>query len=122
MASEFGELLAELVGTVPGAVGAVFVDWDGEAVDQFGHIPEMDIRIIGAHWGIVVNLTKQILKKNRYGKPDMIILSSEKREVIIQTVTPDYFVVLTMKRGTHLGHALKEVTRVSKAIREEMGY
>ncbi len=122
MASEFGELLAELVGTVPGAIGAVFVDWDGEAVDQFGHIPELDIRIIGAHWGIVVNLTKRMLQNREYGKPEIIILSSEKRDVIIKTVTPEYFVVLTMKRGAHLGHALKEMSRVSDSIRHEMGW
>lgn len=122
MASEFGELLAELVGTVPGAVGAVFVDWDGESVDQFGHIPELDIRIIGAHWGIVVNLTRRLLEKSKYGKPEEIILSSEKRDVIIKTVTPEYFVVLTMKRGAHLGYALKEMTRVTHLIRAEMGW
>jgi predicted regulator of Ras-like GTPase activity (Roadblock/LC7/MglB family) len=121
MASEFAEILAELVGGIPGAVGAVFVDWDGEAVDQFGHIPEFDIRVFGAHWGIIVNLVKQLLSSKEYGRTQLIILSSERRDVLIQTVSSDYFVILSMKRGSHLGMAIKQLDRVSAALREEMG-
>jgi predicted regulator of Ras-like GTPase activity (Roadblock/LC7/MglB family) len=121
MASEFGEILAELVGGIPGAVGAVFVDWDGEAVDQFGHIPEFDIRIIGAHWGAILNLIKNLLRNKKLGAPHLIMFSSEKREVLVQSITAEYFVVLSMKRGSHLGHAIKQLEAVVRALRREMG-
>lgn len=120
MPSEFGELLAELVGFIPGAVGAVFLDWEGEAVDQFGHIPELDIRLQGAHWGVVLNLVTNVLGKDRFGNTQWIILGGEIVDVLIHAVTTDYFIVLIMRHGSHLAKALKELKRVTSAMLQEM--
>ncbi|MCD6496901.1 MAG: hypothetical protein J7M25_01170 [Deltaproteobacteria bacterium] len=116
MASEFAEMLAALVGGVPGAVGAVFIDWEGEAVDQFGHIPEMDIKLIGAHWGVVLNLIKNMLSPQLLGNAHQIILSSDKADIIVQVVDKDYCIVLAMKESSHLGMALHQLERTSVEI------
>jgi len=120
MTSEFAEILAELVGVVPGAVGAVFVDWEGEAVDQFGHIPEMDIKLIGAHWGVVLNLIKTLLSPKFLGKTRQIILSSDRADIIVQVVDKDYCIVLAMKESSHLGTALHQLERTSGEISSHM--
>ncbi len=120
MASEFAEVLAELVGGTPGAMGAVFIDWEGESVDQFGHIPELDIRLMGAHWGIILNQIKSLTDKHALGQPRSIMLSSEQADVIIQTITEDYCVVLTMKKGSHLATAMRELDRAVESIRKMM--
>ena len=49
--SAFGAILEEMVRRVPGAVGAVFADWEGEPVDQFAHIPPLDIQLVGRALG-----------------------------------------------------------------------
>ena len=120
MASEFGEVLADLVGGTPGALGAVFIDWEGESVDQFGHIPEFDIRIMGAHWGIILNQVKTITERHGLGLPTSIMLSNEQSDVIIRTITEDYYVVLALKKGAHLATALKELDRAVSAIETMM--
>ena len=120
MPSEFGEILAEMVGLIPGAVGAVFVDWEGESVDQFAHIPELDIRLIGAHWGVVLNLVREVLKPEKFGHTKSIILSGDKIDVVLHSVTPEYYVVLAMNHGSHLATALKELDRCTVAILKEM--
>jgi predicted regulator of Ras-like GTPase activity (Roadblock/LC7/MglB family) len=120
MPSLFGEFLCELVGTVPGALGAVFLDWEGEAVDQFSHIPLMDILLVGAHWGVVLRIVQDFLGKHQLGEPRVLILNGEKHDIIIRTITDEYCVVLAMRSGTHLARALSAVDRVTDKIWEEM--
>ncbi len=50
MSSAFSAILERLVLGVPGLVGAVFADWDGEPVDQFSHAATDEIQIMGAQW------------------------------------------------------------------------
>lgn len=120
MPSLFGELLSELVGSIPGALGAVFIDWEGEAVDQFSHIPVMDILLVGAHWGVVLRLVKELLQKHRWGEPRMILLNGPDREILIKPITEDYCVVLAMRSGAHIASALEILERIAARIREEM--
>ena len=120
MASEFGEILSELVGLIPGAVGAIFLDWEGEAVDQFGHIPEFDIKFSGAHWGVVLNHVRRVLQHGRYGRVEHVFLGGEMVDIIIKPVTREYYIVLTMKHGSHLATAFRELARVTTAIQKAM--
>lgn len=120
MPSLFGEMLAELVGTIPGAVGAVFVDWEGEAVDQFSHIPPFDIQLLGAHWGIVLRLIQETLTRHEAGAVRRVLVNGQDHDIVIQSVTEEYCVVLALHAGTHLATALDCLDRVSESIRQEM--
>ena len=46
--SPFGVILKEVVGQVPGSLGAVLVAGDGEPVDQFTLAEPIDVQIAGA--------------------------------------------------------------------------
>jgi len=120
MPSLFGEILSELVGTVPGALGAVFLDWEGEAVDQFSHIPLMDILLVGAHWGVVLRIVQDFLRKHDWGLPQTVILNGEQHDVIIRAITDEYCLVFITRSGAHLATALDAMDRVVVDIRKEM--
>lgn len=120
MSSAFAEILAELVGSIPGAIGAVFLDWEGEAVDQFAHVPTMDILLEGAHWGVVLRMVHGLTRKHGWGDVKMILLQGHGHEIIIRPVTREYCVVLTMRSGTHTASALEALERITERILEEM--
>jgi predicted regulator of Ras-like GTPase activity (Roadblock/LC7/MglB family) len=120
MPSAFAEILAELVGQIPGALGAVFLDWDGEAVDQFSHIPLFDILLVGAHWSIVLRLVHELVEKHAWGNTQLVVLNGPETDIIIKPITDDYAVVLAMKSGHHLAHAISAIDSVTGAIEREM--
>ncbi len=120
MPSAFAEILAELVGEIPGALGAVFLDWDGEAVDQFSHIPLFDILLVGAHWGIVLRHVNNLLENHAWGATQLVVLNGPKTDILIKPITEDYAIVLAMKAGHHLAHAISAMDSVTAAIEGEM--
>ena len=107
--SAFAEILQRMVERVPGAVGAIFADWDGEAVDQFAHIPPLEIQLIGAHWGVVLTLATERLGRVGAGMVDEIWVEGDNGIVLVRRVTDRYFVVLTAKREVHLATARREL-------------
>jgi predicted regulator of Ras-like GTPase activity (Roadblock/LC7/MglB family) len=118
--SAFGEILKQLVERVPGAIGAVFADWDGEPVDQFAHIPPIEIQIVGAHWGIVWHQATTRLSSRGLGPIEELLIEGERAIVLVRAVTAQYFVVLAIKREAHLGTARRELVRGAQTLLEEM--
>ncbi|HEY7954749.1 MAG TPA: roadblock/LC7 domain-containing protein [Polyangia bacterium] len=118
--SAFGDILREMVERVPGAVGAIFADWEGEAVDQFAHIPPLDIQLVGAHWGIVFNVAKRSLARVGAGAVEELWVEGERALVLVRRVTDRYYVVLATTPSAHLGTARRELERSAQTLLGEM--
>ncbi len=111
----FSSLLHQLITDLPGALRAVFVDWEGEAVGQTGDDPDA-ARLMGAHWGVVHGLAK----KNMAVPVEGLVLSFEDRHVVVKPVADGYLVVCETSRRTSPGQALWACARTATLIREEM--
>lgn len=120
MSSPFSDILRRVVETVPGAIGAVFADWEGEPVDQFSHAEAYDIQVLGAHWGIVLAQITRSLKKLAYGGVREIWIEGAQTTFVLYTVTEAYFVLLAAQSGTNLGGARRELERALVLLRSEM--
>jgi hypothetical protein len=59
--SAFTTILETLVESCPDSVGAVLVDCEGESVDYAGELAAFDLKLIGAHWQI---LMRQLTENN----------------------------------------------------------
>ena len=118
--SAFGDLLQQMVERVPGAVGAVFADWEGEPVDQFAHIPPLDIQLVGAHWGVVWSQAAERLGAHQLGSVEELLIEGDRAIVLVRSVTDRYFVVLAIEREAHLGTARRELERGAGILRSEM--
>ena len=118
--STFGDILRELVERVPGAIGAVFSDWEGEPVDQFAHVPALEIQLVGAHWGVVWSQASSRLGRHGLGAVEELLIEGERAIVLVRSVTDRYFVVLATKRDAHLGTARRELIRIADTLRGEM--
>ncbi len=118
--SAFGDILEAMVRRVPGAVGAVFADWEGEPVDQFAHIEPLEIQLVGAHWGVVWSQAAARLARHRLGAVEELLIEGERAIVLVRSVTDRYFVVLATRRDAHLATARRELERGAATLRSEM--
>lgn len=116
----FSNILEKLVQALPGALGAAFIDWEGEAVDTFCRIRTDEIRLIAAHWGIIYRQVRSALTKVDLDAPRELILDFGSQQVVIRRVTDDYVVVVALNRGSNLGRALGMLSWAEKKLREQM--
>ena len=116
----FRELLARLVAAVPGAQGAILADWEGEAVDQHGLMDDYELKVLGAHKGIILHNMREILTRLGDDRLSEIIITTTHAQMLILPVTSDYFLVVTLDRSDSLGRALFEARRCIQALQREI--
>jgi predicted regulator of Ras-like GTPase activity (Roadblock/LC7/MglB family) len=122
----FTPILRGMLAEVPEAVGTVFAAWDGEAVDEVAARPSrgqsvpFDLRLFGAHWGVILNHVRSALRTFHYGDPAEMILQHERFDVLIHAVADRYYVIIALRAGCNLARALREIRRGARAIAAEM--
>lgn len=122
MSTAFGDILAEVVEALPGSRGAVFVDWEGEAVDEVSAVADdvHDLRLLAAHWAITYYQAHAVLAKHGLGAPDEVVLRFERQQILLHRVTDDYLVVLSLEIDAHLGRAQNLLRQVGPRLRGAM--
>ena len=119
--NSFNDILQRMVESVEGATGAVFVDFEGEAVGEFARdLPQLEIRIVGAQWGVVWAELQRSFARARLGPAYELIVNGEHASVIVRQVTAEYYVVLAVGKSAHLAMAMVEIERGVQALRAEM--
>ena len=117
----FSTILRDLVDGVPGAAGAVFADWEGESVGEYApELPSLEIRIIGAQWGLVWTALHGALDRSLAGAPEELVVRGQRGLVLVQRVTPEYYVVLTIGPAGHLATARLALRESAARLRAEM--
>ena len=120
MITAFTEILRQTVEQVPGAIGAIFADWEGEAVDSFAPGAHDDILVLGAHYGVILHHVQSALGLSHFGHAEEIIVQHQKVDFILRTVDKHYYVVLVVRAGSHLATALRVTHAAASALRAEM--
>lgn len=97
--------LKQLLDDVPGALGAIIVDWEGEAVDQVSLLSEYDIKVIGAHNGIILTRLQTVLDRTDGGSLEEVMISSSTARTLVQPLTEDYLLLLQLDRNAGVAEA-----------------
>ena len=118
--SIFSTILEEIVVALPGALGAIFLDWEGETIDGYSHMGNTNLRIVGAQWGIIFYQTHELLKKHGHDTPSLITLCFEDQQVILRRVTENYLVLMALERDANLGRALALLQDAERRLKEEL--
>jgi predicted regulator of Ras-like GTPase activity (Roadblock/LC7/MglB family) len=116
----FKKLLSELVKNASGALGAVIADWEGEAVDQVGRIDDYELKVIGAHEGVILSNLREIVCRLKDDDLREIVITTEKVQTLVLPVTHEYFLVFILERGNTLGRALFEARRCVARLKVEI--
>lgn len=95
----FEVILKELVDKVPGAIGAILVDWEGEAVMEHCHCDPYDIRFIAAHKGIILARLKEMQSIEQVGEVADVIVTTSEGHLAIGCIDQDYSLVMSISRA-----------------------
>jgi hypothetical protein len=96
--SSFSRILERLLRAVPGAVGAVLVDAEGETVDYAGWLPPFYTQLLGAHLRLVLDGgTASISASAAY--PDQLVVRASRRSFLIKRLPQGFALAIAMARG-----------------------
>ena len=116
----FKKQLKQMLEQVPGALGAILADWEGEAVDQVALMDDYDIKVLGAHKGIILTRLREALGRIDGGDLEEVLIRSDQNHTLVAPVTEDYFLVLTLSNDAMLGRASFALRRCAALLREEI--
>lgn len=120
MQTAFTPILRGIAERVPGALGVIFADWDGEAVDSFSFAAKDEMLLLAAHYGVVFHHVQSALHLSHFGEAEEIILQHQKIDLVVRAIDADYYVVLALRSDGHLATALRELRAAADALRAEM--
>jgi predicted regulator of Ras-like GTPase activity (Roadblock/LC7/MglB family) len=116
----FEIILKNLVDTVPQAVGAILVDWEGEAVMEHCHCEPYDIRFIAAHQGIILARLKEMQCAAQIGPVEDVVVTSSEGHLIIGCINGDYSLAMSIERSSPVALALHHFRTALEQLKEEI--
>lgn len=116
----FEVILKNLVDQVPQAVGAILVDWEGEAVMEHCHCDPYDIRFIAAHNGIILARLKEMRSVAQIGAVEDVVVTSTSGHLIIGCIDQDYSLVMNIERSSPISPALFHFRRAIVELKREI--
>lgn len=116
----FHAVLKDLVDTVPHAIGAIVVDWEGEAVQEFCHCDPDDLRFVAAHKGIVLARLRETNTDRQGGEIEDLVVTSECQIILIGVIDLDYSLVLQVERPCPVGFVRYHFCRALDRLKKEL--
>ena len=117
----FNYLLTNLLVDIPHALGAIFVDPEGEAVEWVTrHGDPFDLKVEGAYHGIFKRQLENLGSTRELGKIGAYILEGSRLVTLTQTLPDGYYVVLIVDRSGSRAEALHRLRRAAEVIAKEL--
>ncbi len=117
----FKDELSTLVNRIPGLLGVILADWEGEAVDYVARMDDFELRVAGAHKGVILNQLRGMLPGLREDPLEELVVTTEGARTLVLPITSDYFLVLLLQRDELISRALFEGRRCRETLRREIG-
>lgn len=104
------------------SIGAVMIDWDGEVVASYTVTEDLDMPLVGAHHGIVLNRIKEA-SGNHGGTAhvETTVILTAKTGIAISAIKEGYSLVVVMGEEALPGKILFESKKAVRLIEKEMG-
>jgi predicted regulator of Ras-like GTPase activity (Roadblock/LC7/MglB family) len=116
----YQNVLKALVDRTPHSVGAILVDWEGEAVQEYCHCDPYDIRFVAAHKGIILARLKELHDSGRVGAVEDVVITTTDGHLIIGCIDQDYSLVVSVGRNCPRALALYHFRGAIAELRKEI--
>ncbi len=120
----FQGILRQLLQKTPGAIGAVFLDREGEAVELWAErvfdIGPEGLRAIGAYEGIFLSELNRLCERLAAGKLERLIIEFEHAKVLSCDLKEGYYLVLVIERGANEGIAWRHADACRQRLVQEL--
>ncbi|MBI5236521.1 MAG: roadblock/LC7 domain-containing protein [Deltaproteobacteria bacterium] len=107
-----------------GAIGAVLLDWEGELIASYSGSPQMELDLIGAHHGIILDIARDAaLRQTGQSAGDVtsISITTNTGRLVISTIKEGYYVIAALPRSVSIARCAFEVKKAVPLIEKEMG-
>lgn len=112
-------ILKNLIDSVKGAHGAIFMDGDGESIVQAGDTV-MDMKLLGAWKEIHLDHIREITERLGLGGVSAVLFSQEEGNVLIVPVMAEYSLLLFMSSFSDIQDAINKLKHAVEAIRKDI--
>ncbi|MGH9418949.1 MAG: roadblock/LC7 domain-containing protein [Thermoanaerobaculia bacterium] len=120
----FREILLEVLQTTEGAIGAAFLDSEGESVEVGSARPfetdDHDLRVIGAYAGIFLSQLRRIAASTDGGTASRFKIDFAGRRIFCCDLRDGYYLVLLAEAGAVEGVVWQRLKRCSEKLLAEM--
>jgi len=116
----FHAILQRLVEDTPQAVGAILVDWEGEAVQEWCRCDPYEMRLIGAHKGIILSRLKGLKGSEQAGSVEDVVVTADDQRLIAGFIDDDYSLVMSVGRGCPAAQALYNFRIAVRQLKKEI--
>ena len=120
----FRNILRDLLTSFPGAIGAMFLDQQGESVEVTTERPfdadDHDLKVIGAYVGIFLAQLHRICQTLEAGRPRRFKLQFLLTTILSCDLRDGYYLVLVVEAGTNEGLAWRRLEACRDRLLAEM--
>jgi len=121
---EFRDILAGVLQSTGGAIGALFLDSEGESVEVVSARPfdtdDHALRIIGAYAGIFLSQLRRVAEPTDAGTARRYKIDFEASRIFCCVLRDGYYLVLVVDAGTVEGVVWHELERCRDRLLGEM--
>ena len=117
----FSYLLTNLLVDVPQAVGAIFVDPEGEAVEWVTrHGDPFGLKVEGAYHSIFMRQLESVIASAEAGSISNVVFKGSRLTTLTQALPDGYYVVLVVDRSASRARALDRLRRAAQVFAEQL--
>lgn len=117
----FNYLLTNLLVDVPEAIGAIFLDDEGETVDFVSrHGEPFDLKVEGAYQGIFTRILGSATRTTGIGELEFFVVEGAELATLTHLLPHGYYVVLVAHRPVARSRAQHHLRRTAKMLAIEI--
>ena len=114
----FNEILKRIVVETGGGIDAVLMGYDGIAIDQFCLPGEKaDLQLVAIEYANVLKEIRKTTEILDIGEMEEVAIKTERYQVVVRIITPEYFVAMTLRRDGNFGKARYLLSREAGNLR-----
>lgn len=98
-------ILNDILTQIPGALGTILIDWEGEAVEQVSRMDDFHLKVLGAHCGIILENLRRAAQRLGGDEVEELVVRARTLSILVVPVTQDYFLVLTLREDVPAARA-----------------
>ena len=120
MTEMFDQILKRAVLETQGAVGAIFLDCEGEEIAHYTILSGDEMKLMGAHYGIVWVEVAAMISRRLTASAAEAIFHSERGICLIRSVQKEYIVLLMVRPSEGIGQARRWLRWAAGEIQREI--
>lgn len=120
----FQQILLDMIRETSGALGAIFLDWEGETVEMVTDRPldadDHDLKIIGAYQGIFLTQLRKLCEEIEVGRPERFKIEFARTRIFSCDLKDGYYLVLVADETTNEGIAWQHLGKCRDRLLPEI--